>query len=150
MRCGVVGCPTGCDAGCRSSFLLRLLFKSACPNGFPCRQVLELRDHVSVNGSCQPPRSAAARGFVRLLGESDTAFEEVFVIGTSFLGGKVHQHSWLPDCIAAADDHRAARAVAVWLTDRGFPSPASAATQLLDVVWLDKKATYMEFPLVLK
>ncbi|PRW20693.1 DNA-directed RNA polymerases I and III subunit RPAC1 [Chlorella sorokiniana] len=51
-----------------------------------------------------PPRSAAARGFVRLLPESDAAFEEVFVM----------------------------------------------ATQLLDVVWLERQATYMEFPVVLK
>lgn len=90
-------------AGTRSSW--EYPFAAATVNvAYMLVQVLELRDHASVNGSCQPPRSAAARGFVRLLGTSDAAYEEVFVI----------------------------------------------ATQLLDAVWLDRKATYMEFPLVLK
>ena len=50
------------------------------------------------------PKSAAGRGFMGLLGSSESAFEEVFV----------------------------------------------AAYQLLDVVWLEQGATYMEFPAVMR
>ncbi|KAI7840733.1 hypothetical protein COHA_005548 [Chlorella ohadii] len=88
-------------AGVRSSW--EYPFAAATVNvAFMLIQVLELREQASMDGL--PPRSAAARGFVRLLSETDSAFEEVFAI----------------------------------------------ATQLLDAVWLERQASYMEFPGVLK
>jgi len=52
---------------------------------FYCWQVLELREQASMDGL--PPRSAAARGFVRLLSETNCAFEEVFAIGAHMAVG---------------------------------------------------------------
>lgn len=60
---------------------------SVVSSTLPCWQMLELHNQqASLDGTCQPPRSAAARGFVRLLSD-DAAFEEVFAIGERWCAG---------------------------------------------------------------
>lgn len=101
-------------------------------------QLLELRDCGDPD---LPPRSAAARGFLRLL-EDDAAFDQVFSLGK-------------PVRVQACE--QLAALCPLWHCSRPtqprstppVPAPA-AALQLLDAVWLEQRATYMQFPGVIK
>lgn len=96
-------------------------------------------------GSAVAPASAAARGFLPLLVESDAAFEELFTLSAS--------RAPAPACLLwQCPPHRPALDVASsvpgFIALLPLPPHPCAAYQVLDAVWLEQGASYMQFPQV--